>query len=391
MSKSHSPNHAVVQLKEHLSSDKRKLSFLFGAGSSIAVGLPSVLTLTKQIEVIIDSKFKATFTKFKTDCGTDNIEIILNRLRTLRDLIGDSETVKYDGIAGKTYAQQLDFAICKSISELVSKSAASSIDPHLSFSNWLFKYQSNRINPVEIFTTNYDLLFEEAFEERKLPYFDGFIGTINPFLVPESIEAENTKQYNGVYIPFSWLRLWKIHGSINWYLYKDASSKNRITRNTGRICAPGDELMIFPSRLKYDESRRLPFLLYHDRLRKFLSNGEVLLLVNGYSFGDEHINEVIFQSLRANKRLAVTALIYGDIDKKRRFIQESVLKFGEELPNLTILGPDKACIGGNIAPWEFDGTPTIDDIFWIEKDKIFDLGNFTTFTDYLKQNYHFSI
>jgi hypothetical protein len=395
MTKPHSPNQAINQLTDQLSSEKRKLSFFFGAGSSMAVGLPGVFALTEKIYEKIDAKYKDAFTNLKKVCGSNNIESILNKLRTIRELIDESETETYHDIRGKSFAQGFDLSICSIIAELVSKTAASSIEPHLNFSNWLFKYQINRLNPVELFTTNYDLLFEEAFEERKIPYFDGFVGTINPFLVPECIDAENTKQYDHVYVPPSWLRLWKIHGSVNWLLYKDATEKKRITKNTERNIKAGDELMIFPSRQKYDESRRLPFLLFQDRLRKFLSQGEVLLVINGYSFNDDHINEIIFQALRANKRLAVTALIFGDFvatsdAKMERKTADKVLSYGLEYPNLTILGPDKACIGGNISPWKFIGTPSADDIYWIDAENVFDLGNFITFTNYLKQQFHYA-
>lgn len=389
MSRLHSVNQTVDQLKDQLSSEKRKLSFLFGAGTSMAVGLPGVIELTTKIDSVIDPKFKDAYTNFKKEVSSDNIEVILNKLRTIRDLIGNSETLEYHNIKGKTFAQELDLQICIAIAQLVSRTSARSIIPQLGFANWLFKYQSNRHNPVELFTTNYDLLLEEAFEERKIPYFDGFVGAINPFIVPECIEAENNKQYSHVFVPLSWLRLWKIHGSINWYLYKDAASKNRITRSASRATSSGDEVMIFPSRQKYDESRRLPFLLFQDRLRRFLSQGEVLLIISGYSFNDDHINEMIFQSLRANKRLAVTALMFGDVSGSKRVINPNVLKYGLDHPNLTILGPDMACIGGNIADWEFDGAHKPEDIFWNDANKTFELGSFTTFCEYLKQ--HFEI
>lgn len=393
MTKQHSPSQAVKELKDQLSSEKRKLSFLFGAGSSISVGIPGIVELTQKIESSIDGKFSKQFEALKNACGKDcdTIEVILNKLRIIRDLIGESEVVSYHDIEGKTFAQDLDVAICSKISELVSKTSGINIDPHLHFANWLFKYQSKRIHPIELFTTNYDLLLEEAFEEKKIPYFDGFVGTINPFIIPECIEAENTKQHSDVYIPNSWLRLWKIHGSINWFLYKDAGGKKRITRNTGKMCKGGEEVMIFPSRQKYDESRRLPFLLFQDRLRKYLSQGEILLIINGYSFCDEHINEILFQSLRANKRLAVTALLFGEIKGPKRMIPESVLKYGLENPNLSILGPDKASIGGNISEWEFDGSPTPDDFYWNEGEKTFELGNFAIFSKFLKESFYNSI
>jgi hypothetical protein len=389
MVKSYSPSQVVKELKDQLASEKRKLSFLFGAGTSMSVGIPGVIQLTEKIESTLDAKFSKQFEELKIACGKDGntIEVILNKLRTIRDLIGESETVVYHDIKGKAAGQELDVTICRKISEFVSKPSGIGIDPHLNLANWLFRYQSNRVNPIELFTTNYDLLFEEAFEERKIPYFDGFIGTINPFIIPECIEAENTKQYSHVYIPSSWLRLWKIHGSVNWFLYKDMSDKNRITRKTGKICNPGEEVMIFPSRQKYDESRRLPFLLFQDRLRKYLSQREILLIINGYSFCDEHINEIIFQALRANKRLAVTALLYGELEGTKRVVPDRVLKYGLENPNLTILGPDQASIGGNISFWEFDGTPTKEEFYWNEGNKIFELGDFSIFSKFLKESF----
>ena len=147
--------------------------------------------------------------------------------------------------------------------------------------------------------------------------------------------------------------------------------------------------MIYPSKQKYDESRRLPFLVFQDRLRRFLSSGETLLIIAGYSFGDEHLNEVLSQALRANKRLAITALMYGEVDggDKKRKTDQKVLDFGKDNPNFTVIGPDKGCIGGVITEWnleekELDLLP-----YWDDKDKNLNLGNFSSFADYLEMNF----
>jgi SIR2-like domain len=240
-----------------------------------------------------------------------------------------------------------------------------------------------------LFTTNYDLLIEHALEHKRLPYFDGFVGSINPFLIPECVEAENIKNDQSSYIPYSWIRLWKLHGSINWFLTKDKDDKKRIIRCTNRELTKGDELMIYPSKQKYDESRRVPFLVFQDRLRRFLSNGETLLIIAGYSFGDEHLNEILFQALRANKRLAITALMFGDSKEKekKRYTDDKVLKFGIDNPNLTVIGPDKGCIGGVITEWNID-EPELDKFpFWDNTDKNLNLGNFSSFAEYLKMNF----
>lgn len=389
MNYKHSPQLITSQLRDQLISDKRKLGFFFGAGTSMAVGIPGVFALTSKILDKLDDNHKITFQEIRKVANSGNIEHILNKLRTIREYIGESDT-GLGGIKGKDEGQQLDIEICKAISVIIDKADVSEITPHLIFANWLFQNQTTRYSPIELFTTNYDLLIEHALEHKKIPYFDGFVGTINPFLIPECVEAENTKNDQSSYIPYSWIRLWKIHGSINWFLTTDKENKKRIIRCTNRELSKGDELMIYPSKQKYDESRRLPFLVFQDRLRKFLSNGETLLIVSGYSFSDDHLNEILFQALRANKRLAITALIYGEEKEKgmkKRFIDERVLKYGFDNPNLTVLGPDKACIGGVIEEWDEKETDLKKTSYWDDENKNYNIGDFSIFAEFLKMKF----
>ena len=76
---------------------------------------------------------------------------------------------------------------------------------------------TNRNYVKEIFTTNYDLLLEKAMEHNHVPYFDGFVGSYEPFFWSESIEK--TVSHND--LTFNWIRLWKIHGSLNWEFRKE--------------------------------------------------------------------------------------------------------------------------------------------------------------------------
>lgn len=384
----HSVHQVSLQLTEQLASDKRKLGFFFGAGLSMAVGVPGVEALTKKISDQLSQEHKPIFTQLITASGSNNIEHILNKLRTIRELIGENQDTEFYGVKGKTAGQRLDVEICKTISEIVYKTDISDLKPHLIFANWLFQNQAKRYSPIEIFTTNYDLLIEQALEFKKLPFFDGFAGSINPFLIPECVEAENVKNDQSSYIPYSWIRLWKIHGSINWFLTRDQDLKKRIIRCTNRALSDGDELMIYPSKQKYDESRRLPFLVFQDRFRKFLSSGETLLVIAGYSFGDEHLNEILFQALRANKRLAITALMYGEsIEGNKRVTDQKILDFGKDHPNFTVIGPDKACIGGVITDWNEDEIDLDKLHFWDNTNKILNLGDFNVLSEYLKMNF----
>jgi hypothetical protein len=67
---------------------------------------------------------------------------------------------------------------------------------------------TDRWHPIEIFTPNYDLLMEEAFERLEIPFFDGFSGSFQPFFDPSSISNDD--------LPPRWARLWKLHGSLGW-------------------------------------------------------------------------------------------------------------------------------------------------------------------------------
>jgi hypothetical protein len=385
----HSLFQVSQQLRDQLISDKRKLGFLFGAGTSMSVGIPGVIELTKIVSENINEDVKKDFLEIKKLTGSENIEHVLNKVRTVRELLDDSEDAEVFGIKGKAQAKVLDVEICKAISSAVNK-VGINIDPHKIFANWLFQNQATRYSPIELFTTNYDLLFETALEYKKIPYFDGFVGAIQPFLIPECVEAENIKKDQSLYIPSSWIRLWKLHGSINWFLTTFADKTKRIIRTSLKDKTDAEsELMIYPSKQKYDESRRLPFLTFQDRLRRFLGNGEVLLVIAGYNFGDDHINEIIFQTLRANKRLAITALVYGENTggSDKRITNEVILNYGTDNPNLTIIGPDKGCIGGVIAEWDQDDPKNEMINFWNKETGNSTLGDFRQLSDYLQMNF----
>ena len=379
----HDPYSVALEIREQLSSEKRRLGFFFGAGTSMAVGLPGIDHLTEKVCEELQEPDKAHFVNVKNELKEgSNVEDVLNRIRLYRELIGDSEEEEHCGIKGSYAARMLDSAICHMICKIISKDPPYGLDKHLIFAQWLKALHCNRCWPVEIFTTNYDLLFEKAMESYGIPFFDGFIGSVAPFFAPESVEAEEEKMNETAYPPRTWTRLWKLHGSINWYLQKDTSSSiERITRFSGLCDITGKELVIFPSRDKYIQSRKLPFITYQDRLTKFLSSGERLVFIIGYSFSDEHLNSIMFQGLRSNPRLAITAFIHSELPAK-------MIEYGKEFRNLTLYGPDRACIGGKVAPWsEPSRKPKETEAwaFWNDNIKSFALGDFKSFALFLEE------
>jgi hypothetical protein len=191
----------------------------------------------------------------------------------------------------------------------------------------------------------------------------------------------------GLRIPISWTRLWKLHGSINWYFGDSYPGKTKtVIRFSGQKPEGCNELMIFPSREKYLESRKLPFITFQDRLRQFLANGEAALFIIGYSFSDEHINEIIFQGLKRNSRLAINALIYGEPAEENPAelrLPEAIVQYGRQHRNLSIYGPDRAIVGGVESVWDKDTNGSNIDTYW-SNDR-FLLGDFVSFCKYLER------
>jgi SIR2-like domain len=302
----------------------------------------------------------------------------LNRIRLYREILLNSATPEHDGLTAQD-AKELDLNICKAIHDLVSIAPSGGMQPYLSLARWLNALHTIRDHPVEIFTTNYDLLIETALEEIGVPFFDGFIGAVNPFFSPSSVEAEGSTQDACMYPPSAWTRLSKVHGSIDWHLILMPDGTSRVIRAGRTPISATDQLMIFPSRNKYAESRKLPFIAFQERLRRFLSRGEVMLLILGYSFSDEHLNEVIVDSLRLNSRLAVLASMYPQYSAS-----DKASGYALAQTNLTALWPDHAIIGGAAGTWTNPHPDAARDrLFWDSSRSHWLLGDFRRFTTYL--------
>lgn len=235
---------------------------------------------------------------------------------------------------GKAQLQDLEKSIRKTIATSVNPDLTVVGDlPHRRLARWLVK--TARQQPVEIFTVNYDVLIEHALEGERVPIFDGFVGGYQPFFHPDSLRRPEVAPGP------NWTRLWKMHGSVTWRR-TTVNGRQRITRGDPD---PAGE-MILPSFEKYDESRQQPYAAFTDRLSRFLDQDDALLVVAGFSFGDEHINNLIFEALENRPRTHAYALQFEEPevegDLARRALQRS---------NMIVLGPESGIIGGRRAAW----------------------------------------
>jgi hypothetical protein len=367
-------------LRQVLQDDKQRIGCFLGAGCPLGIYdaegknsillIPAIVDLTKRVADGLDACDKAagatsTFRKHwdslaeeckTSDGGACTVEDILTEVRTLTNRRGSALVL---GMTKKDL-NDLDEKICALVTEQMRKSLPTYRCSYHRFASWVGGLP--RLSPVEIFTTNYDLLFEEAFEQHPLPHFDGFVGSREPWFDLASIEHDA--------IPSRWTRLWKLHGSINWEKVKETVHGTAITRIV-RVTreAEAGKVMIYPSHLKYDQSRRMPYLAMLDRLRAFF-HGETTrkrgdaakrdedaprLIVCGYSFLDEHLNEILLDGLRGNRNAQCFALMYSNLSDHPR-----VLEYAMKQGNLTVLAKDGAVIGTRVGMYRL-GTAADDE------------------------------
>lgn len=370
------------ELKKLLSYSKN-IGFFFGAGSSCAFGLPNVYKLTDDVEGELDSSLQIIFKSLKESLSElhsskkISVEDILNYVRQIREITGEKEDRSYDSVNGKL-AKELDEQICKKIFKIIQeKEKEADIEELRKFFAWLDI--ANRNYTKEIFTTNYDLLIEKALEFNHIPYFDGFVGSYEPFFWPESIE----KYISLTDLTFNWIRLWKIHGSLNWEFRKEDSNESSKIIRVGKIESPENELVVYPSKEKYNLSRKQPFIAYFDRLKNYLLQGEILFVFSGYSFSDQHINEIIFNALRQNPRLYSIVMCFSDEQV------DAMATNASSYLNLCIMGPKKMIINGKLYEWIFDesiGDSKDSENYWDKTKEEFLLGDFKKLVTFLVAN-----
>lgn len=349
-------------LSQCLAQSKRPLGFLIGAGcpTSIPVDsgdgkpkplIPDINGLTAQINCNLgcsDSDYSELVSRLAVDLDSaPNVEQILSHIRALASVVGRGTVHDLDAAA----INRLETSVTTEISNAVNVELPAVDTAYDSLALW--SHAARRDTPIRIFTTNYDLLLESAFERRHVPFFDGFVGTRQPFIDAEALEADD--------LPPRWARIVKLHGSSNWTV-----RGNQVIRTESSDLE--EQRLIYPSHLKYSESRQMPYLAMFDQLRAFLSQESATLFAVGFSFADDHINEHLGYGLRKNPSSKIFGLQYGKLDQ-----YSAATQLARDHLGLTIAARDQVVDAGKEYVWDTDD----------EEDSGFDLGDFAQFGEYL--------
>ena len=296
--------------------DVKNLSFLIGAGCSsfekeqekngkkekIQIGIPvmSILatdfykTLTKE-----EKKYKKDILKLDLDKEpfSNNLEKLLEVLYSHKFILEKQEADLKE--VGAFIKRVTNFLLEKCKNEDNNKSHSDLLDLYKLFYKKLI-YRDNNLSKTNIFTTNYDLYSEKAFDKLGILYTNGFSGFVERYFNPavfnyafaEQMELSNNK-WNVI---DNFIYLYKLHGSINWI---ESDEQNHLfnVREVQDLDKATGERMIYPTPMKHMATLASPYSDLFREFQKKIMQPTTVLVVVGYSFSDEHINNLIYQAL----------------------------------------------------------------------------------------------
>lgn len=160
---------------------------------------------------------------------------------------------------------------------------------------------------IQLYTTNYDTLFEQAAQRMNYSVIDGF-----SFSFPRVFNGANfdrdivyrdktrIKQEES-FIP-NVIQLFKLHGSVDW---EKEGDKIYQREKVDRPC------IVYPASDKYESSYEQPYFEMMSHLQQTLRKEGTLLIVAGFGFQDKHIQNVIKEAVLQNPNFHLFVACYG--------------------------------------------------------------------------------
>jgi len=181
--------------------------------------------------------------------------------------------------------------------------------PHEDFLNKITARKNNDAR-VQLFTTNYDTLFEQAANKAGFVVIDGFSFTqprefSGKWFDLDIVNREKTRLKQEDSFVSKVFHLYKLHGSLNW------------TKENDKIIQKGNSdkpLIIYPASEKYESSYEQPYFEMMSRFQQALRKEETLLIVIGFGFQDKHIKSVIVEAVEQNPSFQLLIVNYNGND-----------------------------------------------------------------------------
>ncbi len=289
--------------------NQNNIIFFLGAGASIEAGVPDTIGFIygemekggiqgfieylkeknmdrelKILEIILDTLQR------KVGRTVIDIELVLGTINALNNK-QDSELVYFYNQSTFKFNIE-DEQILNKIESLLKGFIRKKVVVNKNAITYLAPLTEFR--PISIFSVNYDTCIEMLSIKHKLRYSDGFDLYWNPELL-------DTDKFD--------IKLFKLHGSIMWYLtdygnfikllQKTDDETDEIPLITDEVAWP---FIVYPMRGKLEYLGPTGYLT--SKLQKYLKETK-LCIVSGYSFRDEYIKRIFFESAKENENLII--------------------------------------------------------------------------------------
>jgi hypothetical protein len=240
-------------------------------------------------------------------------ELERNEEHTLYPFIATWNT-RFVALAGENFykIKELRRLILESLKSWISPDDTSAAEYYRNF----VALQQTLNFPIHIFSLNYDLCIERL-HSADFRVETGFAKYGPPYYWDqERFEDIPSHEPPQIY-------LYKLHGSMNWK--RDPSTKDLYCVDQTVSVEPDKLQVIFGREVKLEALD--PYLYYINAFRNYTRRARLIIVI-GYGFGDDHINKLLSQALKAdsNRRLLVVTKCEDDKEKdeKAKYIQTKI-------------------------------------------------------------------
>lgn len=265
------------------------LVVLAGSGCSQEAGGPSMANLWDfTVGATPSTIAKSVATKVRHEITDKNIEAFLSRVEAYLQVNEDEEVKKF-------------LNLCKKV--ILEKCGAflkpEKLGAHKTFLHRLSRRRM-RDQRLKLFTTNYDLCFEQAVSELSGVALDGFSFRAPRVYDPRFFEHDIIRRSRGGDDLGNFLEgvflLYKLHGSINWARINGTIKEDPSPK-------PEEVCLIYPARGKYQQSFAKPYLESIAQYLTTVREPNTCLLVVGFGFNDDHLSEPLLAAAQSNPHL----------------------------------------------------------------------------------------
>lgn len=294
-----------LKVKKYL--ELENVSFLFGAGSSFHLGAPIIRTIPQPLK----DQCLDEITHYFGEGADPSYEDLFNCLQADRYL---KEMKKEDVSslnASMVKMQKWLFEQCDTNKTSIHSIYSSDSKLHKNryhYHEVLVKKLLQRpvhLRRANLFTTNYDMAFDYALDNLGVHYINGFMGVHNRCFRPEVYDYDlyypGQSAIGKVHRAEKVLRYYKMHGSLSWVSTTPNISNTygikEIPLNDNFPIDENNEIMIYPCVSKKSFTLDLPYSELFRQFSQAINQPQSVLICVGYSFYDEHINDIIKQAL----------------------------------------------------------------------------------------------